>query len=86
MASNLVMWEAVLFGKKLGLKKFDMWGALGPNPSKNDSWYGFHRFKEGYGAKLTEFVGSFDLVINPMLYGIYKILDKVRWLFLRIKK
>lgn len=86
MASNLMMWEAILFGKKLGLKKFDMWGALGPTPSKNDSWYGFHRFKQGYGPVLTEFVGSFDLVVNPFLYEIYKILDKVRWIFLRIKK
>ena len=86
MASNLMMWEVIKFGKKLGLKKFDMWGGLGPNPDKNDSWYGFHRFKEGYEPKLTEFVGSFDLVINPVLYEIYKILDKVRWLLLRIKK
>ena len=44
MASNLMMWEAIRFGKKLGLKKFDMWGSLGPNPDKKDPWYGFHRF------------------------------------------
>ena len=86
MASNLLMWEAIKFGKKLGLKKFDMWGSLGPNPDNNDTWYGFHKFKQGYGPKLTEFVGSFDLVINPILYGVYKILDKVRWIFLRVKK
>lgn len=86
MASNLMMWEVIKFGKKLGLKKFDMWGALGPNPDKNDSWYGFHRFKEGYSPKLIEFVGSFDLVINPVLYEAYKILDKIRWVILKLKK
>ena len=84
MASNLIMWETIKFGKKLGLKKFDMWGALGFNPDINDPWYGFHRFKEGYGPKLIEFVGSFDLVINPVLYQLYKILDKIRWAFLKI--
>ena len=47
MASNLMMWETIKFGKKLGLKKFDMWGALGPNPNKKDPFYGFHKFKEG---------------------------------------
>ncbi len=26
MASNLMMWETIKFGKKLWLKKFDMWG------------------------------------------------------------
>ena len=85
MASNLIMWEAIKFGKKLGLKYFDMWGALGPEPDKNDPWYGFHRFKEGYGGELVEFVGSYDLVINPALYEIYKVADKLRWGFLRLK-
>ena len=85
MASNLIMWEAIKFGKKLGLKKFDMWGALGPNPDTKDPWYGFHRFKQGYGGKLIEYIGSFDLVLNERLYLIYKILDKIRWFILKTK-
>jgi len=85
MASNLMMWEAIKFGKKLGLKKLDMWGALGPNPDRNDPWYGFHKFKEGYGAKHVEYVGSYDFVINKNLYFIYKILNKIRWIVLKIK-
>ena len=83
MASNLMMWEAIRFGKKLGLKKFDMWGALGPNPDKNDPWYGFHRFKQGYGGELAEFTGSYDLVINPFMYRVVQVADKLRWFFLR---
>jgi len=86
MASNLMMWETIKFGKKLGLKKFDMWGALGSNPDKNDPWYGFHRFKQGYGPKHIEFVGSYDLIMNPLLYKIYKILDKIRWILLKLKR
>jgi lipid II:glycine glycyltransferase (peptidoglycan interpeptide bridge formation enzyme) len=86
MASNLIMWEAIKFGKKLGLEYFDMWGALGPEPDTKDPWYGFHKFKEGYGATLTEFVGSYDLVINPTLYQFYKLADRARWAFLKIKK
>lgn len=85
MASNLIMWEAIKFGKNLGLKKFDMWGALGPNPDTKDPWYGFHRFKEGYGGKLTEFVGSYDFVINKNLYIIYKIFNSIRWVYLKVK-
>jgi lipid II:glycine glycyltransferase (peptidoglycan interpeptide bridge formation enzyme) len=85
MASNLMMWEAIKFGKKLGLKKFDMWGSLGPNPNTKDPWYGFHRFKQGHGGKLTEFVGSYDFVINKKLYFGYKLLDKLRWAILKLK-
>ncbi len=83
MASNLMMWEVIRWAKKMGLKKFDMWGSLGPNPDEHDPWFGFHRFKQGYGGKLVEFVGSYDLVIKPFWYQLYKIADKIRWLFLR---
>ncbi len=86
MSSNLMMFEAIRFGKKLGLKKFDMWGALGKNPDKNDPWYGFHNFKEKYNPEHVEYIGSYDLVINTVLYQIYKIADKLRWLMLRFKK
>ncbi|MBI2031527.1 MAG: peptidoglycan bridge formation glycyltransferase FemA/FemB family protein [Candidatus Levybacteria bacterium] len=85
MASNLIMWETIKFGKKLGLKQFDMWGALSENPDPKDPWYGFHRFKQGYGGELVEFIGNYDLVINPALYNLYKVADKIRWMVLRLK-
>lgn len=85
MASNLMMWEVIRFGKKIGCKTFDMWGSLGPDPDPNDPWYGFHRFKQGYGPKLVEYVGSFDLVINPRLYQCFNLTHKVRQFFLQIK-
>ncbi len=86
MHSNLAMWEGIKFGKKLGLKKFDMWGALGPNPDPKDPWYGFHNFKEKYGPDNVEYIGSYDLVINPILYQAYKVADKLRWMMLKLKK
>lgn len=85
MASNLLMWEAVKFGKKIGCHTFDLWGCLGPNPDPKDRWYGFHRFKEGYGPKLIEFIGTFDLVLDPAKYKVYSFLDKLRWKYLKLK-
>ena len=85
MASNLMMWEAILYGKKQNLKWFDLWGALGPNPDSKDPWYGFHSFKEGYGGELAEFAGSYDLVVNPPLYKLYRVADRWRWRLLRLK-
>lgn len=86
MANNLIMWEAIKFGKKIKCTHFDMWGALGPQPDAKDPWYGFHRFKEGYGAKLTEFTGSYDLILNPPMYEVSKMGDRARWLLLNMKK
>ncbi|MFZ5845531.1 MAG: lipid II:glycine glycyltransferase FemX [Patescibacteria group bacterium] len=84
MAPNLLLWKIALWGKTQGYKYFDLWGALGPDPDPNDPWFGFHRFKQGYNPKLVEFIGSYDLVINPPLYELYKIADRLRWSILKI--
>lgn len=76
MANNLIAWEAIKLGKKLKLKKFDMWGALGPDALSNDPWYGFHKFKMGYGGQLVEYVGTYDLVLNWPIYILFTIIDK----------
>jgi lipid II:glycine glycyltransferase (peptidoglycan interpeptide bridge formation enzyme) len=85
MASNLAAWRALQLAKAAGCKKFDFWGSLGPEPDTTDSWYGFHRFKEGYDGELVEFVGSWDLVTSPLFYSVYKIGDWIRWRILRLK-
>ncbi|HSW90142.1 MAG TPA: peptidoglycan bridge formation glycyltransferase FemA/FemB family protein [Patescibacteria group bacterium] len=85
MANNLLAFEAIKFGKQMGCTAFDMWGALGPNPNPNDPWFGFHKFKEGYGGQLEQTIGTFDFVINHQYYGIFRTLDNLRWKFLRIK-
>lgn len=86
MHSTLMMWEAIRFGKKHNLKTFDLWGSAGPNTPESDPWFGFTQFKERFGPERIEFVGSFDLVINPSLYQLYKIADKLRWTLLKLKK
>lgn len=83
-ASNLMMWEVAKWGKENGCKTFDLWGSPGPNPKPTDAWIGFHKFKEGYGAKLVEFVGTYDLIANPILYWFYRAGEEIRWILLRM--
>ena len=77
MANNLVAWQALKLGKKLGLKKFDMWGALGPDADPEDPWFGFHKFKQGYGGHLVEYIGTYDLVFNWPVYMLFTIIDRL---------
>ena len=77
MASNLMMWEAIKFGKKIGCKTFDLWGR---EPGK-----GFTKFKEGYNPQVVELLGTWDLFINKSLYTLYILAEKIRWTVLRIK-
>ena len=83
MAPTLLLWEIARWGKRQGYKAFDLWGALGPTPDDHDPWYGFHRFKQGFNPQLVEFVGSFDLVLHPWLYRLYKVADIIRWRMLK---
>lgn len=85
MHSTDMMWEAIRFGKKHGLQLFDLWGATAPGSSPSDPWFGFTQFKERFGPERIEFIGSYDIVIDPILYNMYKIADKLRWLFLRFR-
>jgi len=78
MAPNLLMWEAIKLGKKLGAETFDMWGSLPPSYSDSHPWAGFTRFKEGYGTQFTHLSASYDLVIHPLLYKIYNLAYTVR--------
>ena len=72
MAPNLLMWEAIRLGKRLGATLFDMWGSLSPEQSENqkEAWYGFTRFKKGYNTDFVESVGSYDQVLVPIAYPL----------------
>lgn len=83
MASNLVCFEAIALGKKMGLLHFDMWGALEPNASQSNPWFGFHKFKAGYGPKHVEYVGTYDLILKNALYNTLNLADRVRWSILK---
>jgi len=85
MPPYALFWEAIRFGKKMGCQTFDMWGTPGPNPDSQDPWYGFHRFKLGFGPKLVEFIGSYDLIINPKIYPLFTFVNNLRWKILNLK-
>jgi len=76
MANNLMMWNAIKFGKKLGLTTFDLWG--------REEGKGFTKFKEGYNPKVIEFLGTWDLIINKPMYWVYKIGEWIRWPTLKV--
>ncbi len=75
-ANSLMMWEAIKFGKKHGLKYFDLWG--------REEGKGFTKFKEGFNPEVVEFLGTWDLVTSP-LYWPYRVAEALRWRLLKLK-
>jgi len=83
MASYALFWEAIKFGKQKGCRVFDMWGTPGPDPNPRDPWFGFHRFKEGFGPQIIEYLGTYDLVLNRFFYPFFNLTNSFRWQLLR---
>lgn len=77
MASYKMMWEAIKFGKSLGLSKFDLWG--------REEGKGFTKFKEGFSPEVVEFIGTWDLVVNRAVYKAYRVAEEFRWKLLKLK-
>jgi lipid II:glycine glycyltransferase (peptidoglycan interpeptide bridge formation enzyme) len=85
MASYALMWQAIKFGRQNHCRTFDLWGIPEPNPSPQNPWYGFYRFKIGFAPQPAEFIGAYDLVLNQPLYTLYNLADRGRWFLLRLK-
>lgn len=75
MATNLTCWETIKFGQKNNLKYFDLWGAAAPDAPDSDPYKGFTRFKAGTGARLVEYIDTYDLVFNPFIFWTFTFVD-----------
>lgn len=85
MANHAIHWAAIKLGKSLGCTKYDMWGCLGENPNPKDPWFGFHKFKQGFGGSLTTYCDSYDLVFHKKFYTWFNRLNNLRFTILRLK-
>jgi lipid II:glycine glycyltransferase (peptidoglycan interpeptide bridge formation enzyme) len=79
MAPYLLQWEAIKEAKKIGMEKYDFGGMNGKS-FHDKKWEGITRFKTGFAPEenITEFIGSHDLVTNPVIFSVYKFVKQVR--------
>ena len=86
MPNYLLQWEMI----KIALsRKSDIYDLRGV-PGIADDSNGLYRFKKGFGAEYTEFIGEVYIPFKPLTYKMYKISEKifrnVRALKLKFKK
>ena len=84
--STLVLWESILELKKQGIKTIDLFGACFDLNDDKDPYYGFTIFKLRFGGIHKKYIKSFDLVINPVLYLLFNLAQKIRWFLLKFLK
>lgn len=76
--NELVGFSAITLGKDLNAKYFDMWGA--------EEGKGFHDFKIKFGAKLVEYIPSYDFVVNKFEYSLFNLMYQSFWALQGIKR
>ncbi len=79
MAPHLLQWKQIQNAKAAGFEKYDF-GGVKIKDKIGKSWEGITRFKTGFSpdAKLIEFPGSYDIIVSPFKYWIYRIIQKIK--------
>jgi len=72
-ASHLLQWEVIKWAKSKGSELHDFCGSP-PSESINDPThrhYGVGQFKKAFNKNVTDYIGCYDFVINPVRYKIW---------------
>lgn len=83
MAPYLLHWEAIKEAKRRNCQIYDLL-AISPFSEKPKAESGKHkyagitRFKEQFGGRKVQLLGSYDLVFRPFWYNLFKIAEKIR--------
>jgi len=73
--ADLLHWNAILYGKKLGYKIYDFWGI------DEKKFFGVTNFKRGFRGKEIEYPLGIDIIFNNIWYQVYKIMRKIKRIF-----
>lgn len=85
MPNYLLQWEMIRWAIETGCTLYDFRGISG-DKSEDNHLYGLYRFKSGFNAIFTEFVGEYRYIFHPIAYKLIenampmakKVLRKIR--------
>ena len=86
MPNYLLQWEMIKMAVNNKSDIYDLRGVPGIADNSN----GLYRFKKGFGAEYTEFIGEVYIDFKPFMYKMYKFTEKtfrsLRAIKLKFKK
>ena len=85
MPNYLLQWEMIKMAIARHDDIYDFRGVSGV-VDKNHPQYGLYRFKQGFGATFTEFIGEIYIPYKPIKYALYKFSEKAFRTLRQIKR
>ena len=67
-ASYAAQWQMMRTAREMGARTHDLWGVAPEDAGPEHPWYGYSLFKRGFDGRFVSWAGSWDLVIDPVLY------------------
>jgi hypothetical protein len=64
MPTYAVQWAAIREAAAAGCRAYDLWG-VPPDADPEHPWAGLWQFKTGFGGRLLDYAGAWDLVLDP---------------------
>ena len=75
MPNYLLQWTMIQEAIKRGADMYDFRGVSGVVDESHPQ-YGLYRFKKGFNADFTEFIGEIYIPYKPLIYKMYKFSEK----------
>lgn len=75
-AQYLIKWHTMKEALNLGCEIYNFYGISGNFEKENNDMYGVYEFKRGFGGRVVELIGEFDLIISKPKYCLYNFMFK----------
>lgn len=75
-AQYLIKWHTMKESLNLGCEIYNFYGISGNFEKENNDMYGVYEFKRGFGGRVVELIGEFDLIISKPKYCLYNFMFK----------
>lgn len=82
MPSYGLQWRAILLARQRGCRFYDLFG-IPPNEDPRHPMHGLLRFKTGFGGRVINRPGCYDLAFRPFLYRLYRLSEALRTAYFR---
>ena len=69
-ASYAAQWRMMRTAREMGARVHDLWGVAPLEAGPDHPWYGYSLFKKGFGGRFISWAGSWDLVVDPVVYQL----------------
>jgi lipid II:glycine glycyltransferase (peptidoglycan interpeptide bridge formation enzyme) len=77
-ASYAVQWAMMREARRRGATHHDLWGVAPANAGPDHPWHGVGLFKKGFGGREVTWAGSWEIVIDPLVYRLRAAASRLR--------